>query len=83
MKIIIHPHALERMRERGATEEEVIITIERGERFAAKYDRVGFRKNFPFENQWREKRYRTKQVEVYAVKENSDWIVVTVLTRYF
>ena len=33
MTIRIHPHAQERMRERGATEEEVLETVKKGERF--------------------------------------------------
>jgi hypothetical protein len=32
----LHPHARERADERGATESEVIATVERGERFPAK-----------------------------------------------
>ncbi|QII09503.1 hypothetical protein KsCSTR_01240 [Candidatus Kuenenia stuttgartiensis] len=27
--------------------------------------------------------YATKQIEAIAVKENNDWIVVTVITKYF
>ena len=83
MVIRFHPHALERMEERGATEEEVKAAVEQGEQFPAKFDRVGFRRNFLFESVWREKHYRTKQVEVYAVREGTDWMVVTIITRYF
>lgn len=32
---------------------------------------------------WRGKPYNVKQVEVYAIQEGSDWLVLTVLTRYF
>ena len=39
-----HPHALERLSERGATEEEVRATILEGETFSAKYGRTGFRR---------------------------------------
>ena len=48
MPIKIHPHALERMRESGATEDEVRLTVEGGEEFPAKFDRTGFRRNFAF-----------------------------------
>lgn len=44
-KIIIHKHAQERMQERGATE-EVIQTLKEGEKFPAKFGRIGFRRNF-------------------------------------
>jgi len=83
MAIRFHPHALERMDQRGATKQEVIVTVETGERFKAKFNRTGFRRNFAFEKQWRGKHYETKQVEAYAVQENDDWLVISVITRYF
>ena len=49
MPIKFHPHALERMEERNATENEVIATIEEGEEFPAKFGRAGFRRNFSFD----------------------------------
>ena len=84
MAVQLHGHARARMQERGATEEEVIATVEQGEHFPAKFGRVGCRHNFSFDSEWRGRRYRTKQVEAYAVEEESgDWLVVTVITRYF
>lgn len=83
MAVRFHPHAQERMRERGVTEEEARATVERGEKFPAKFGRTGFRRNFPFNSEWRGKYYRTKQVEAYAVQEGSDWLVITVITKYF
>lgn len=82
-KIHFHPHALERMEERGATKEEVIAAVEDGEHFPVKFGRTGFRRNFPFDGKWRGKYYRTKQVEACAVREGFNWLVVTVITRYF
>ncbi len=79
----LHPHAKERLLERGATEEEVIAAVENGETFPAKFGRTGFRRNFHFGGTWRGKQYTTKQVEAIAVKEKNDWIVVTVITKYF
>ena len=58
------------MEERGATEDEVTSTVEAGERFEAKFDRVGFRRNFSTVGKWRGKKYNTKQMEVYAVSFN-------------
>ena len=78
-----HPHAVERLAERGAQEHEVVETVERGEEFSAKYGRTGFRRNFSFEGKWRGKRHSTKQIEAYAVKEGADWLVITVITRFF
>jgi len=68
--------------ERGATESEVIDTVELGERFPAKFGRTGFRRNFPFEAPWRGRRYATKQIEAYAVRE-VDWLVITVIVKFF
>jgi hypothetical protein len=83
MNVRFHKHARERMEERGATEDEVTSTIKAGERFEAKFDRVGFRRNFAMAGKWRGRDYNTKQVEVYAVPEDKDWLVITIITRYF
>jgi hypothetical protein len=71
------------MAERGASDSEVSAAIQEGEQFEAKYGRAGFRRNFPFEKHWRGKFYRTKQVEAYAVREGQDWLVISVVVRYF
>ena len=71
------------MEERGANEEEVVETVRKGERFPAKFGRIGFRRNFPFDNLWRRKRYGTKQVEVYAVEEEDAIVIITVIVKYF
>ena len=42
MAVRIHPHARERMHERGATEAEVTTTVELGEQFPVKFERTGF-----------------------------------------
>lgn len=83
MAVHFHPHAQTRMKERGASEEEVTSTIEHGEQFSAKFRRAGFRRNFSFNNHWRGRYYKTKQIEAYAVRETSNWLVITVIVRYF
>lgn len=83
MTVRFHPHAQARIIERGTNEEEVLATVEHGEKFSAKFGRTGFRRNFLFENHWRGRYYKTKQVEAYAVKEGADWLVITIITRYF
>lgn len=82
MEIRFHPHALARLAERGATEEEVTSTIEAGERFEAKFGRIGFRRSFAFDRDWNGKRYGAKQVEAYVVEENG-WLVITVIVNFF
>ena len=82
MNIRFHPHAAERLAERGATEEEVVVTVESGERFPAKFGRTGFRRNLPFGGEWNGRRYDTKQIEAYAVDEDG-WLVITVIVKFF
>jgi hypothetical protein len=79
----IHPHARDRMQERGATEREVEGAILRGERFPAKFGRHGFRRNFRFDDDWQGRRYATKQIEVFAVYEDGDWLAISVIVKYF
>ncbi len=83
LPVDVDPHARERMHERGAAEDEVVATIHEGERFPAKFGRVGFRRNFPFDGVWRGRRYGTKQLEIFAVEENGRWVVITVIARFF
>jgi hypothetical protein len=71
------------MAERGSTEDEVKATVEEGEQFPARFGRTGFRRNFPFDSKWRGRAFRSKQIEAYAVREGGDWLVITVITRYF
>lgn len=82
MSVRIHPHARDRMGERGATETEVVATVAGGERFPAKYGRTGFRRNFPFDSEWNGRRFAVKQVEAYAIDEDG-WLVITVVVKYF
>jgi hypothetical protein len=63
----VHVHAAARMRERGASTEEVASAVANGERFAAKFGRTGFRRNFVFDELWQGRHYHMKQVEVYAI----------------
>ncbi len=83
MDVKFHPHAEARMVERGATREEVISTVENGEQFSAKYGRIGFRRTFNFSSHWNRKFYDNKQLEVFAVEEEENWLVITVIVKYF
>ncbi len=83
MVIRINPHAIERMQERGATEKEIKETIKDGEMFPSKFNRIGYRRNFVYNNFWEKKKYSTKQIEAYTVKEENTFIVITVLVKYF
>jgi hypothetical protein len=71
------------MAERGATRAEVVATVNDGETFPAKFGRTGFRRNFTSPEKWQERLFATKQIEAYAVQEGTDWVVITVITKYF
>jgi len=83
MPVTIHSHARQRARERGATEAEIHATVEAGERFAVKHGRIGFRRNFAFDSHWLGRYYTMKQIEAIAVDENGDWLVLTVMVKFF
>jgi hypothetical protein len=83
MKVSFHPHALQRMTERGATEDEVIATVQTGERFPAKYGRQSFRRDFVFQGVWRGRRFDSKQIDAFAAQEEDCWLVISVLVKYF
>ena len=83
MRVRLHPHAAERLEERGALAAEVEATVLGGESFPAKRGRSGYRRNFAFGGVWRGKAYATKQIEAYAVWEDESWLVITVLVKYF
>lgn len=72
-----------RLNERGATQDEIIQTVEKGEKFPAKFGRTGYRRNFTFNGVWSGKNYAIKQVEAYVVEEGNSLIVITVIVKYF
>ncbi len=82
-KVVIESHARDRMSERRATEAEVVATVAQGEMFSAKFNRVGFRRNFAYDGLWRGRLYATKQVEVLAVEEDGSWVAITVIVKFF
>ena len=82
-RVNFHPHARARLGERGATEEEAVLTVRAGERFSAKFDRSGFRRNFPYNAVWMGRMFATKQIEAFAVFEHGAWLVLTVIVKYF
>lgn len=81
--IIFSKHALDQMSDRGADQQEVRLAILEGEKLPAKKGRWTFKKNFSFENKWKNRYYRSKQVQPVVVLEDESWIVVTVYVFYF
>jgi hypothetical protein len=72
MSVRLHPHAVERMAERGASEAEMAAAVEHGERFAARFSRTGFRRNFAGPFRWRGRTFGAKQIEAIAVEDGPD-----------
>jgi len=83
MPIKISLHAKEQMLERGASEEEVKIAIEKGEKQEAKKGRIIYKKNFQFNGHWRDREYKIKQVSPVVAIAGDEIIVVTVYVFYF
>ena len=84
MKLIrFSRHSLEQMRERGASKDEVIKSIRAGEVVPAKRGRLGFRKNFQYDQPWGGRNYAMKQVLALVAEKESVLVVVTVYTFYF
>jgi len=83
MTVRLHPHAQARLIERGATETEVIATVQTGKSIPAKFGRTEFRQTFPYNAEWKGKRYAGKQVAAIAVQDAGDWMVVTVIVKFF
>ncbi|MCH9036419.1 MAG: DUF4258 domain-containing protein [Chloroflexi bacterium] len=68
-RIVFSKHALDQMPDRGATQQDVEIAINSGERISVKHERLAFRKNLPFESTWKGRYYETKQVMPIVKKE--------------
>ncbi len=82
MEFQIAPHTLERAKERGASETEIIEVLETGKSISGKYGRLGKSKVFAFHNYRLEKYYEEKKVEVYYLIEEQNLITVTVYVFY-
>lgn len=82
MIVRIHPHAQQRMRERGATAAEVRTSVLAGRLTPAKFGRSAFRHVFTFNASWNGRHFAKKQLDVFAAKIAGGWIVVTVIFKY-
>ena len=76
-------HALDRLPDRGATEEEVRRAVREGAREPAKQGRQMFRLNLPFNDFWQGQKYEIKQVAPVVAETPEQVVVVTVYTFYF
>jgi hypothetical protein len=76
-------HALQQMRERGASEDEVRSAIRSGEAVPAKAGRRGYRLNFQYNAEWAGRHFAVKQVLAIVAQDPDAQVVVTVYTFYF
>ena len=83
LSIEICSHAREQMAERGASEEEVLMAIHRGEAEPAQKNRTLYKKNFQFGKVWRGKEHTIKQVVPVVAQTPVKLVVVTVYVYYF
>ena len=83
LSVEISPHARQQMQERGVERAEVIAAIREGQVEPARKSRVMYRKNFQFDDVWRGRRYRIKQVAPVVAEQSDRLVVVTVYAFYF
>jgi hypothetical protein len=81
--IIFTAHALQRMRERGAREEDVREAIRIGQREPAQRGLSLYRLNLEFKREWDGRYYGVQQVAPIVAEEATRMVVVTVYTFYF
>ena len=76
-------HAREKMRYRGATEQEVLDSIRSAAWGSAEQGRLECRRNFDYGRDWNGKFYTTKQIRPIFAEEADRIMVVTVYVYYF
>jgi hypothetical protein len=81
--IILTTNAKQQAIERGTTLAEITQTSMNGRRKPAKFGSFQFIKTFGFNTDWKGKYYNTKQVEVIAKRIKANWLVITVITKYY
>ncbi len=82
MEILFTSHARERLKERGATEEEVLDIIQSGKELIGQKGRFVKSKTYTFEKVRNKKFYPEKRVEVIYTIEHDKIIVITVYVFY-
>ena len=81
--IVFTAHALQRMGERGAHEEDVREAIRIGEREPAQRGLFLYRLNLEFKREWDNRFYNVQQVVPVVAEEEDRLVVVAVYTFYF
>ena len=81
--IRLSAHALSYTEKRGFRVAEVQDAIQGSRWEPAELGRMEYRKTFPFNKEWNNKLYATKQVRPIFVEEADEIVVVTVYTYYY
>ncbi|MGA2297555.1 MAG: hypothetical protein ABSG15_08420 [FCB group bacterium] len=82
MKIIIEPHTLKRVTERGANENDIIDVINSGFNITAKKGRFAKAKIYDYNKNRNSKFYEQKRIEVNYTIENDIIVTITVYVFY-
>ncbi len=76
-------HAIDRIKKRGTTEEDVILAIRGGYREPAQRGLFVYRLNLEYRRQWDGRYYAVQQVAPVVDDTPDRFVVVTVYTFYF
>ena len=76
------PHALESLRKRGVSQEEVIETIKEAEHFPTKLGRMECEKEFCYNAEWHGRYYHKKKVRSVFKEEEGKILIITVYSFY-
>ena len=76
-------HAKEQLTFRGTNEEEITAAIRTSPWEAAELGRRQCKKTFPYNKNWNNKKYATKQVKPIFTEENDTIVVITVYVYFF
>lgn len=82
-EIVFITHALQRLRERGAAEQDVIEAIRIGMKEPAQRGLFQYKLNIEYKREWAGKYYSVQQVAPVVAEEETRTIVVTVYVFYF
>ncbi|MGH7571523.1 MAG: DUF4258 domain-containing protein [Gemmatimonadota bacterium] len=82
-RIAFTDHALDRMRERGASQDDVCRAIREGTPEKAREGRVLYRIELDFLAEWAGKFYTKRQVAPVVVEEGEAMVVITVYVFYY
>ena len=83
MEILLHPHCVARMKERGITEATVRSVVQNGIANPAKLGRTSFRLVVEYNDTWRGRWYRNQEVVAIAAQAQEGWLVITAIAKYY